>query len=82
MSGEEREGQRRSVFGLDVEHCDICGAPTPVSQLQIVDSDSRLAEHTDAERICPDCVERILSGELGIENIMPEDEDRPGRPDW
>ena len=82
MSGEAREGQHRAVFGLDVEHCDICGAPTPVSQLHRVDGDSRLAEHTDAERICPACVKSILSGEMGIENIMPDENDRPARPGW
>jgi hypothetical protein len=80
MSGEEREGQQREIFGLDVAHCDLCGMPTPTVQLREIESPSMFAEHDHALSACPTCWERVMRGEIDVESLVVIDEDeRRGR---
>lgn len=73
MSGEELEGQRRELFGTDVAHCDICGAPFRADQLQPVEGRSALADHDHAPLICPDCRGAIRRGEIDAESALLEE---------
>lgn len=77
MSGEELEGQRRELFGLDVVHCDICGVGIPTHDAIEIESPSSLAEHSESLLICPSCWKRIHAGELDLRTLLLDEEEVP-----
>jgi len=79
MSGEERVGQQRDVFGLDVAHCHVCGVATPTAELRAVESSSPLADHDHVSVICSTCRERVLSGEIDLESFLIDEDEPEGR---
>ncbi|CAN5770911.1 hypothetical protein BH23CHL2_BH23CHL2_35970 [soil metagenome] len=79
MSGEERFGQRREIFGSDTSRCDLCGTVVPSSELREIESTSPLADHDHVNMICSACTDRVLQGEIDIESFLIDDDEYPDR---
>lgn len=76
MSGDEMLGQRREYQGRDVGHCDLCGAIVPESELREIEADATYAGDFESTRICKDCWERIHRGEIDVESLLIEEDER------
>ncbi|HLT18746.1 MAG TPA: hypothetical protein VKZ96_04735 [Thermomicrobiales bacterium] len=77
MTGREMEAQRREIFGARVGYCDLCGAAAPLTELREIDG-GPMAYGADFEPtvICQGCLERIYKGELDLEGLLIEEDDR------
>ncbi len=80
MSGEELIGQRRTHAGDDTAECDVCGIVVSSSQLRDVESSSLLAEHDHVNRICATCWERVSRGDIDLESLLIEEDERRDTP--
>lgn len=79
MSGEEIVGQLREIAGEQFAECDLCGDVFPVDALREIDGLSPQGEHDHIPRICDGCWERIHSGEIDVETLLLDEDERRER---
>jgi len=77
MSGREYEAQRRAIFGTPIGYCDLCGFAVPPAELRQVEGGSMYADDVEPLQLCQQCWERIHKGELDVESLLIEEDERP-----
>lgn len=67
---EEVVGPEREIVGEKMSICELCRRPMTAASLMTVSGGARLGEPDEILNLCPDCRQRIETGDITFEDAV------------